>query len=146
MMIKARESTLPPGREGFLTWLYNTFPNTAYASLEARAPHVLTTGPIGFGATESSTTGAASTVPSWVQTIQAIAIPAVQLYQQKKVIDLQLKRAEAGQRPLDIQDYMGDSSIKTGLDTSTQRMVFIIGGLVVGGFLLMRLLPQGRRS
>lgn len=148
MKIKARESNLPPGREGFLTWLYNQFPE-AYSVLEARAPQVLTTGPIGFGATDdalpSATSGAATASPGWVQTIQNIALPALQIYQQKKIVDLQLKRAQAGQRPLDIAEYMGDSSIKTGLDSSTQRMFLIIGGLLVGGFVLHSFL-RGRHG
>lgn len=145
--LKARVSDLPPGREGFLTWLYNSFPE-AYASLEARAPHVLDTGPIGFGGDDAASPGgaqaAATATPSWVQTIQNIALPALQLYEQKKVVDLQLQRAAAGQRPLDIASYMGDASIRTGLDSSTTKTLYIVLGIGAGVYLLSQVLRSRR--
>jgi hypothetical protein len=146
MKIKARESDLPPGREGFLTWLYNSFP-AAYSALEARAPQVLSTGPIGFGDADPTVPGgaqaAASTTPAWIQTVQNIALPLMQIYQQKKVIDLQLKRAQAGKRPLDIADYMGDASIRTGLDSSTQKTLLIAVG-IIGAFIVLPKLLRAR--
>jgi hypothetical protein len=113
-----------------------------------RYPDIIQPGYVGIGDLISDAAGpaqsaAVSPSPAWLDTIKNVALTVLQTAQQKKVLDLQLARAKAGQPPLDIQDYMGDASIRGGLDNSTQRMVFITVGALVGGLLLFKVL--GRR-
>lgn len=137
--IRARVSNLPRGREGFLRWLEKFAPRLAEkvaveqpglydlnATLDAHLGEV--------AATSANT-------PNWTDTIKNVLSGALQVYQQKKIVDMQLDRAKKGLSPLDVDLYADASSVKVGIDPQTQKSIFTlfgIGAAIVVGIVVLK--------
>lgn len=127
-------SSLPPGVPGLVRWIKATHP-AIYSKLSARLAHM----PLqGLGLTDPNATavtvadsgkpGIAQTILSSVKDLISVGLP---LYQQQKLFNLQLKRAELGQPMLDTQALSDASAIRVGVDSQTRNTgLWIVGGLV----------------
>lgn len=155
--IRAKVSNLPRGREGFLMWLQQFSPPAAERLLTA-APHLYDLnnqleahlGDVDVGpANVPSAVTTAGAKTDWTTTVKNVLGGILSVYQQKKLVDLQLQRARAGQAPLDLSDYTDDTSLKVGLDKSTRQTAFGIGGVVlagIAGLVLFMAMKRGARG
>ena len=67
------------------------------------------------------------------------------LYQQKKMLDIQVERARNGLPPLDTSAYDSASGgVNVGVNRSTQNTLLMLAGIAAGGFLLVKLLGKRR--
>lgn len=137
-------SNLPPGVPGLVRWIKLAHP-AIYSKLSAR----LANAPLrGLGLTDPNATavtvadsgkpGIAQTILSSVKDLISVGLP---LYQQQKLFDLQLKRAQAGLAPLDTQAISDASAVRVGVDSSTRNTGLIIAGVGAAallGFALLR--------
>lgn len=85
-------------------------------------------------ATGATPTGSATTGSSWADMFKQ-AVPAlISARYQDKVMKTNLKRAQQGLAPLNVEDFQ--PGVKVGLDPSTRNMVIggIVGLLALGGF------------
>lgn len=171
LTIKARPSNLPGGKKGFILWAKKAMPDL-HRAIQSHAPQALSglgddtdfatpfmsipismtsdygsTGASGPPSVSAATTTAA-TAPAdsgWISTIKNIANAVIPIYQQKKVVDLQLDRAKAGLPPLDVKNLsaIGDSAAyKVGVDSSTQNTLLIVAGIAVAGLIGWTLLRR----
>lgn len=154
-------------------WLWTKSNNPAFfEAVKREAPHLMTikgraleAGPPGLGGLiqdpiriYSDELGAlpgpqiATPKPttSWADKLFSIAGGLVGIYQQKKVMDLQIKRAEQGLPPLDISQITPPTvsvqvdlppEIKQGIKT-TQKWLM---PALIGGGLLLFMMMQGKR-
>lgn len=110
----------PPAfaRQSFVNWLRDWNPN-AYQQVESEAPELLE----GLGAEAAAGVQNAGG-SSWADMFLKIAAPALQIYQQRKVMQMQLKRAEQGLPPLPTEQLAPPPmAAKIGLDNSTMKMI-----------------------
>ena len=131
-----------PGQRGFLIWLNTKLPHV-YRAIEQRNPNLF--GKInisGFGLVEP--TEAASTAPpksSWIDSISELAKVYLTTSAQKKMCDLEMKHAQAGLPPLDLEQYQ--PGVNVGVSGGTQTMLLWGVGILGAVYLLPKLL--GRR-
>jgi hypothetical protein len=131
-----------PGQRGFLAWLNWKLPHV-YRAMEKRNPGL-------FGKIQMSGLGlVAPTEPpttapppsSWMSSISELAKVYLTTSAQKKMWDLQMKQAQAGLPPLDLEQYQPGVSV--GVSKGTQNLL-MWGALGLGAvYLLPKLL--GRR-
>jgi hypothetical protein len=158
--VKARASNLPTGKLGFMMWAKNTMPKVYEHIVTHVNDEAATVSGLGAAADSpfdpnyveqpsaqvTPAVAAASTAPatpSWVSTIQNITAPLLNVYQQKKIVDLQLQRAASGLAPLDIQgapQYMSGAG-----GSGMSNTVLIGGGIVLLGFVAWMFLGKKRR-
>jgi len=137
-------SSLPRGVPGLVRWIKVAHP-AIYRGLSARLAHA----PLhGLGITDPNATavtvadsakpGVAQTILSTVKDLISVGLP---LYQQQRLFDLQVKRAQAGLAPLDTSAISEASALKVGVDSGTRNTGLIIAGLGAAallGFALLR--------
>jgi hypothetical protein len=121
-------SDLPRGVPGLVRWIKRTNPRM-YAELSDRLDNY------GLGVADPNadpvTTAAAKpalaqTILSSVKDLLAVGLP---LYQQNKLFELQIKRAEQDKPPLDASKIADGSAMRFGADSSTQNTVLIVAGI-----------------
>lgn len=137
----------PRGLRGFFAWIKTTQPRIADAVL-AKLGRTSTLAGLGIAAPEAVTTSEKPAAPSTIDKIKDMILGASQAYlsieqmkAQKKVMDLQLSRAQAGLPPADInmESYgLVGPSVSVGLSPTT-RKVLIYGGI---GLAAVYLLPK----
>lgn len=152
--IRARNSNLPGGKLGFMMWTRKYMPEV-YTKIISTVRDE-STDIAGMGDVDAITpavppaVAATSTAPassSWAETIKNITLPLLGIYQQKKILDLQLDRAKAGLSPLDIanvEQYTASNAVRVGITSDTQRTLLIGAGVLVGGLLLFKVLGRAR--
>lgn len=126
-----------PGLPGFLRWLERDFP-AVHARLRAQRPDLLATAMAGLGQAEPVATKTAG------QKIADFVLPLLQVYQQRQILKLQLKRAEAGQPPLDVESLAAPPTrveIEAGKETRRTGMIALAAGAGLGLLVWM----MGRR-
>jgi hypothetical protein len=166
--VQTKVSALPPGKRGFMLWLRSAqgFPqvynnlrvvspqlvNATLAGLADIAPadlpaYQLPTFEISNPGVPSLSVADDSATESWISTVKNAASAVLQVNQQRQVMDMQLQRARAGLPPLDVSAYTDAAAYQVGLNQSTQRTLLIGAGILVGGFVLYKLLgtKRGRR-
>jgi hypothetical protein len=137
-----------PGQRGFLLWLKANQPRL-YGALTKQ----LRTGLSGLGlAVPSDIATSAPASPassSWVDSIKDVVMTAAQTYltkqqvdAQKKVLDIQLQRAQQGLPPLnlDLAQYGLTPTANVGLAPDTMRLVMWGGLALAAVYLLPKLL------
>ncbi len=139
----------------FMTWLNESFPQL-YARLapaQTDAEQVVSSGAIspavpvkksgGLGALGQDDAGSTSGILSdWGKTVSDFAQKVLIYDQQRKLIDLNIKRAEQGLAPVDASNY--GAGVSVGLSPQTQQLAYLaLGGLVVVG--LIGALKGGRK-
>lgn len=130
-----------PGQRGFLVWLNAKLPHV-YRAIEKRNPGLFGKPQLsGFGLVEP--TAAPSTDPpksSWIDSISQLAQVYLTTAAQKKMWDLQMKQAQAGLPPLDLESYQPGVSV--GVSKGTQNLL-MWGALGLGAvYLLPKLLGK----
>ena len=104
--------------------------------------------------TPAATEGITDSIPmptstlssSIADTLKNLAAGFLPLYQQKKLLDIQLERAKNGLPPLDTSAYeSGSGGVQVGVNRSTQNTLLMLAGIAAGGFLLVKLLGSSRR-
>lgn len=126
------------GWPGFVQWLARTHPDV-YG--QARIINADAFDTASFGSDELS--GWADSLASTVTNVANAVLP---VYTQKKLLDIQIQRAKAGQAPLDTSAYnsvQDSAAMRVGLASDTRNTLFILGGLAVAALLVFKLL--GRR-
>lgn len=145
--MKENKMTLPGnprGMRGFFAWLDATQPAVARAArARIAAPAML--GDLGITSPVEVTTTQNATAPSTADKIKDIVLAASQAYltveqmkAQRKVMDMQLQRAQAGLAPLDInmESYgLTGPSVSVGISPATKNLL-IYGGLGLAGVYL----------
>lgn len=124
-------SNLPPGVPGLVRWIKMSHPGI-YMELGRRLQSAVELSGLGLSSPKMDPVAAAVAQPSlWANitsTVKDIVGVALPLYQQKKLFDLQVKRAENGQQPLDPGAISDISSVKLGVDASTRNTALMIAG------------------
>lgn len=142
-------SSLPKGVPGLVRWIKVAHP-AIYDNL-ARVVRAHTTpgGKLsGLGLTDPAATpitaadsgnpGIAQTIVNTVKDLVAVGLP---LYQQQKLFDLQVKRAQQGLAPLDTARIADMSAVRVGVDSDTRKTgMLIAGGLAAAllGYAVLR--------
>lgn len=95
------------------------------------------------GITDSTplqTTTANATI---AQTLAQAASAFLPLYQQKQLLDVQLKRAQAGLPPLDTSRYVdANAGLNVGLNTGTQNTLLMMAALAAAALIGFKLLGK----
>lgn len=142
------------GQKGFLLWvkanqpiLYNEFVKRRHQGVSGMGDTTLS-----LAADPISMTPNTPASPAWVQNITGALTGAAQIYlttqqlaQQRKVLDIQLARAQQGLAPLNIDPMSYGLAPTVGIGLSPQLKQLIIWG--GGALLAVLLLPKliGRR-
>lgn len=139
-------STLPMGWPGFAQWLRATHP-PIYRAVARRIAGDAQLNGLGLVAPAADPVAAAASNPSnWDKLsafVRDVVPQALQVYSQKKVLDLQLKRVEQGLAPYDTAALADMSSVKVGVDPGTRNTGLIIAGILAAAFVGSKLL-KGR--
>jgi hypothetical protein len=148
--MKEQKSSLPGnprGMRGFFAWLGSAQPAVARAVL-IKLGRPKTLGDLGIEAPQQVTATQTATAPSTMDKIKDILLGVSQAYltaeqmrAQKKVMDIQLQRAQAGLTPLDInmeQYGLTGPSVSVGLSATT-RTLLTVGAVGLG---VVYLLPK----
>lgn len=141
-------SSGPKGVPGLVRWIKAVHPSI-YNGLAQRLATTQVLNGLGLvdssltalptAAADSGKPGIAQTIVNTVSELAKVALP---LYQQQKLFDLQVKRAQAGQPMLDASSLSDLSSVKVGVDSST-RNTLLYGGLALAGvFVALKLLKS----
>lgn len=136
----------PPGPKGFFAWMRHRQPQL-FAHVSPLMKNPATLSGLGFTAIDSvaATTSTEAPAPGWADRIAEIVKQAGsaylsinQLRNQQKVMDMQLKRAQQGLPPLDINpaQYGMQPTVGVGLSPDTKQLV-IVGGLALLGVVLL---------
>jgi hypothetical protein len=137
-------SNLPRGVPGFVKWARATHPDV-YRAVGARLAMSNLRG-LGITAPTADPVATAAANPSWGQTIlstfKELATVALPIYQQNKMFDLQLKRAQQGLAPLDTAAIQDSSALRVGVDSATRNTGLMIAGAAVLGLLGFALLRR----
>lgn len=129
--MKVPVSNLPAGYPGFFAWVKRAHPGL-YSQAVARVPQAFAgMGAMGLTAPGEPTAQSQGIASKLLDTIKNLATVALPIYTQKKVLDMQLKRADAGLPPLDTSQISDMTSVKVGVDEGTRNT----GLMVVGGIL-----------
>lgn len=84
-----------------------------------------------------------SAATQFVKTISQAAAAILPLVQQQKILSIQLKRAQAGQAPLDVGDYIDpNAGLNVGVTPGTQKTLLYLAGGLGAVFLVSRLLKR----
>lgn len=67
---------------------------------------------------------------SWSDALQRLLPVLAATWQQKQLLDVQVERARAGLRPLDVSEYA--PGVKVGVTPETRNLL-VVGGLVLAG-------------
>lgn len=144
------KSNLPGGMKGFLAWLQKTQPRIH----ERLSEQLRSTELSGLGVTAPDQTSTAPAATSTVDKIKDMILALSQGYltfeqmnAQKKVLDLQLSRAQQGLPPLnlDMQQYgLTGPSINVGMSADTKK-VLMYGGIGLAAVLLLPKFLRGRK-
>jgi hypothetical protein len=133
-------SNLPKGVPGLVRWIKTAHP-VLYRQLDNKVRAVAAMH--GLGVTDPNaapgTAIAAADTPGWgstiLSTIKELLPTALSTYQQTKVFDLQLKRAQLNQPPLDINALSDAAALRVGVDSQTRNTgLWIAGGAVAALF------------
>lgn len=148
--MKISQSSLPGnprGMRGFFAWLGTKQPGIARA-VAARLRDRGTLGDLGITAPAAVTTSQGPVAQTTADKIKDIVLGVSQAYlsyeqmrAQKKVLDLQLQRAQSGQPPLDLnmeQYGLTGPQVSVGLSPTT-RTLLTVGGV---GLAAVYLLPK----
>lgn len=75
---------------------------------------------------------------SWGDKLMAIASPLISVYQQKKIMDLQIKRAERGLEPIDVSTAMAPKVVVQAElpEELKPKQTWIMPALIIGGLFL----------
>lgn len=143
-VIRAKVDTnAAPGWRGFVKWLARTHPQV-YNMTKASAPNeVAMIENAGWpGRTLSGDeTPPQSMIDKLVTSITAAGAAILPLVQQQKLLKIQLARAKAGDKPLDIGAYSDpNQGVNVGLNPSTQKTLLWLGGGLVLALVLPRVL------
>lgn len=137
-------SDLPRGAPGLVRWIKRAHPRV-YAALQERVGGTLglvdpaSVDPVAAAASNPST---GQMIVNTIKDLVAVGLP---LYQQNKLLNLQIKRAEQNLPPLDTAAIADASAFRVGVDASTRNTgLMIAAGL--GGVLLLGMLLRGRRG
>ena len=135
----------PRGMRGFFAWLNATQPGIARAAW-VKLGNPATLGDLGIAAPSQVATTQTAVAPTTADKIKDIVLGVSQAYltyeqmrAQKKVMDMQLQRAQAGLTPLDInmeQYGLTGPSVSVGLSPTT-RNVLIYGGAALAAVYLL---------
>lgn len=143
-------SDLPKGVPGLVRWIKASHP-AIYNQLAYRLRAVSGVHGLGWAdptATPATPIAAAST-PGWASTIlntvKELLPTALTTYQQSKVFDLQLKRAEAGQPMVDTAALSDAAALRIGVDSATRNTALYAVGGIVAALLGYKLLFGRRR-
>lgn len=152
--MKENKMTLPGnprGMRGFFAWLDATQPAVARAA-RARIASPASLGDLGIASPVEVTTTQAATAPSTADKIKDIVLGVSQAYltyeqmkAQRKVMDMQLARAQAGLAPLDInmeQYGLTGPSVSVGLSPTTKSLLIYGGGALALVYLLPKFLKR----
>lgn len=94
--------------------------------------------------TGTATPASASALQQFVSTIVTAGASILPLVQQQKVLKMQLDRANKGLPPLDVGNYIDpNAGVNVGITPATQKLLLMLGGGLLGTFLLVRVM--GRR-
>ena len=151
-----------PGWPGFFGWLAATHPQL-YNQARVMLPNVVEDrqgqpaagSQLGFvtidAGTQAASQGITDSTPQPTTTgssqiinaITQLAAGLLPLYGQKKILDLQLQRAAAGQPPLDTSALSDpNAGINVGINKSTQNTFLVLAGAVLAGVLLLKLVKK----
>lgn len=124
------------GVPALVRWVKRTHPGI-YMELDRRMQGQLMG--LGLVAPAGDNVKAAASQPSmWANitsTLKELVAVAAPVYQQKKIFDMQIKRAEAGQQLLDTSAISDISSVKVGMDASTRNTALWIAGALALAFI-----------
>lgn len=154
-----------PGKKGFLLWMKANQPvlYDAYAKrMNTRAGTMKGLRGLGDGtdpynlavADPVAATTAAPATSNWVDSIKSaftgvaqIVLGGVQLNNQKKILDMQLQRAQQGLPPLNIDPATYGLQPTVGVGLSPQTKTFLTYGAIgLGGLWLLNMLMSRRKS
>jgi hypothetical protein len=147
------------GFQGFIGWLEATHPKLYNYALAADpdfvtgASNARSSGAVlsGLGLVDVSpastlqpqTSGGSTSAQNFVNTLLQAGAAILPLVQQQKILAIQLKRAQAGQAPLDVGDYIDpNSGINVGVTAGTQKTLLYLAGGLGAVFLLSRLMKR----
>lgn len=138
-------TTLPAGVPGLVRWVKFTHP-AIYHALSARLAAANQLQGVGVLDPSTDPVTAVASKPgigqTIVDTLKELVTVGLPIYQQQKVFDAQLKRAELGQQPLDTRGLSDASALRFGLDSGTQNTGLMIAGLAAGALVLFALLKR----
>jgi hypothetical protein len=112
------------------------FGSLGFALPDGNAQMVTASDPV---AVASSTPSMAQTIVSSLKDLVSVGLP---LYQQNKIFDLQIKRAQAGLAPLDTSTVADLSAVRVGVDSATRNTGLMIAGAAVLGLVGYKLLSR----
>lgn len=140
-----------PGWAGFMGWLADTHPQlynkvrvmdsdfVQAAEQQSNAGSVILAGLSG----DDAPAPAPSQVQQFLQTATAAAAAILPLVQQQKVLNMQLKRAQAGLPPLDVGAYIDpNQGMNVGITPATQKTLMYLVGGGIAAFLVSRVIRR----
>jgi hypothetical protein len=141
-----------PGAEGFFAWLEKWQPSLARAAAKHLPP--VKSNAMGFlvsDTTSVATTTAPTSGGTVLDTVKNALMIASQAYltktqldAQRKLLDLQIARAQQGYPPLDIDpSTMGVPRVDVGVSAEVKQAGLWIGG-IIGGLLLLSMVTRRR--
>lgn len=139
-------STYAAGPEGFLKWVEDHDPALYMKIRSFLDAQGLTSSATVSGLGDDAGTVLDPSTPvaggsgSWADALKTIVPTLVQGYNQQRILSLQIDRAKQGMPPLDLSSYTGDASIKAGLDSSSQKTLLIVAGILAAALVLPKLL------
>lgn len=140
----------PTGSKGFFAWMKHRNPRLFTAVLDRiRSPGALS----GLGLDPTAgvvlTNSSAPVSSDWASKLSMIVgevgkayLTAEQLRAQRKVMDLQLKRAEAGLAPLDVVDYNLGPTATVGISPDTKSLLIYGAAGLAAVFLISRFIKR----
>ena len=139
---------LPRGLPGFVRWLRTAHPNihravgarlAASNQLNGLGLVLPGTDPVAAAADNAAQNpGVTQTILNTVKELVSVGLP---LYQQNKLFELQIKRAQQNLPPLDTQAISDASALRVGVDSGTRNTGLIIAGVGAAallGYALLR--------
>lgn len=143
-----------PGWAGFFAWAASVHPKL-YNKLRVMDPDFVqameqqhTAGSVilpGLSGDDipAAAAPAKSTVQQFLQVATQAASAILPLVQQQKILKVQLQRAQAGLPPLDVGAYVDpNQGVNVGLNPSTQKTLYWLGGGVLAAYVLSRVLAR----
>jgi hypothetical protein len=150
-----------PGWPGFLGWVAATHPKL-YNMMIASDPDTLmmldqqrhsasvlsglglldpdATAP---GSTVASPTTGGSAMEQFVAMVSRAGAAILPLVQQQKILNIQLKRAQAGQAPLDVGAYIDpNAGMNVGMTPGTQKTLLYLGGGLAAAWIITRVIKH----
>lgn len=144
----------PPGIKGYMAWIQSKNPRLFRVAMErVRNPSLAGLGFSGdAGQVAEAAATAAPTTPSVAQKLRDILLAAGQTYltveqvrAQQKVLDMNLKRAQQGLAPLDVnlpQYGFTGASASVGLESGTQKFLLLALAAAGAFYLIPKLIRR----